>query len=634
MAISKEYPVNFTPRGLADAWDASDAFHGACRSLQNLVFDQSNPDLIACRPGVGSPITTFSGFTSPTAVTLLQVIGNYAIGLVSTSRLGSFDEPFVYNIATNTFSTITGTLSTNLPVTQPTTGDWITPTLEMVGNSIIMTHPGFNGNAQTGTFTASIAINTNLLVVTSAGTAGTAGALHVGANITGTNITANTAIIGFVAGSGTEGGVGTYILNKTYAAAVASESMTATSANYFGILDVTSMTNPVWYSTNTAVNPLPSVPSGVSNFNNRSYFICGNTVYYSDSLIPAQMTNAGQSLIVGDNTPIQCLVGLPVQTSTAGIVQALIVFKSFSIWQITGDAAITNSLSINFLSLNVGCTSPNTTVQTPIGLFFLGIDGAYYVSQLGQVLPLTKEPGKFTQDVQKPFQNIINPTRANAAFSGSIYRVSITTTINNLIQNVDYWFDVTVRRWNGPHTFGYDYIANYSNYFIVSNRTLGAKLFSSQYIPTITSVYNDNGTQLTVNMQTCFLPKTQNINVKQCIESTVELSSESQNVQYNLTSYGENFQILNSCAINASNPVYTWGTVGEGGSGAIWGTLAEGGSGAVWSTAAGNPITYFINWTQPLVFKKLAFQITTTSSYQVEIGAIFFKYIDCGYTNI
>ena len=552
MPSRKEYPVNFTPRGLADAWDSTESFHGACLSLQNLVFDQSNPDLMTSRPGVGTALTSFSTFTGASAVTIIQVVGNYAYGMVSTTRLGSFDEPFAYNLLTNTFTAITGTLNTNLPSTQSTTGNWNPPSMAVIGPNIIVTHPGFSGSG----------------------------------------------------------------------------------ANFFGIINISNVAAPTWTASNTATNALPSAPRWVSNFNNRAYFACGNVVYYSDALVPAKMTNAGQSLTIGDTSSVTGMSGLPIQTSTSGVVGSLMVFKGLSVWQVTGDASVTNSLALTFLSLNVGCVAPNTITQTPAGLFFIGIDGPYYISSLGQVLPLTKDPSKLVQDVQKPFQNIVNPGRANAAFTGSIYRVSLTTVINGMQQWFDYWFDVTVRRWSGPHTFGYDCISNYSNYFICSNTSLGAKLFASQYIPVPSSVYNDNGTQLNVLMQTSFMPKTQNINVKQVITTTAELSSGTNNIQYLFSAFGENFQLLNSTSINSSDPVYLWGTLVEGGSGLVWGTMSEGGSGKQWSSGLSNPVTYTIPWTAPLVFKKLSLTLTTASSYNIEIGSIFFKYIDTGYTNI
>ena len=552
MAIHKEYLVAFTPKGLADAWDSTEAFHGACKSLQNLVFDQSNSDLMSSRPGVGNPVSSFASFTGPTTITCMACVGNYLYGMVSTSRLGAFDEPFAYNLLTNTFTSITGTLVSNLPVTQPTSGDWTPPTMAVVGTYIIVTHPGFSG----------------------------------------------------------------------------------TGANFFGAINITTLSSPVWSTQNLATHALPSVPTCVANFNNRAYFGISNTVYYSDPLNPLNATNAGQSLTLGDTTPVIGLQGLPIQTSTAGVVGALTVFKQFSIWQIIGDAAISGSLALNYLSLNVGCVAPRTIVQTPAGLFFLSIDGPYYISSIAQVVPLTKDQGKLVQDVQRPFQSIVNPSRSCAAFTGSIYRVCIKTTVSGVVLQQDYWFDVTVRRWCGPHTFGYDNITQYSNYFILANSSTGAAFFNSQYTTSPTTTYLDNGAQVNVQLQTCFLPKTANINVKQVVESTIELASQNTAIQYNLIALGEQYQQLANVSINTLSLVNLWGTTAQGGSNLQWGTSLEGGSNGIWSAGQGNPTSVFINWPNPLVFKKIILQVNAPATNGLEVGSIDFKYSDTGYTNI
>src|SRR5215469_14721550 len=115
MGIANSYPVKFTPKGLCDAFDASDAFPGACQALTNLVFDQGNPELVVPRPGVGAALTTFGGFTSPTFVSVFIVIGVVAYGMVSTGRNPGFDEPFAYNVLTNSFITISGVTAGNVP---------------------------------------------------------------------------------------------------------------------------------------------------------------------------------------------------------------------------------------------------------------------------------------------------------------------------------------------------------------------------------------------------------------------------------------------------------------------------------------------------------------------------------------
>ena len=540
MASRKEYPVRFTARGLSDAWDSTNTFPGACKSLQNLIFDQANPELISARPGVGAALTNFAGFSSPTSISVHAVVAGVVYGMVATNRTAGKDEPFAYNLTSNTFITISGVTAGNVPNSLPISGNVVPPTMAVIGPKIIITHAGFSG----------------------------------------------------------------------------------VGSNFFGVIDITTPATPAWSAANTTVHLLPSVPTSVCNFNNRAYFSCSNTAWYSDVLAPTVMTNAGQSLTIGDTDIITSLTGLPIQTSSAGVVASLIVFKSLQIWQILGDAAVTGSLSLNFLALNIGCIAPRSIVQTPIGTIFAGIDGPYYISALGQVLPLTKDQNKSVQDLQRPFQSINNPGRAAAAFTGSIYRICLDSTIDGVAATNDYWFDADVRRWNGPHTFPYDCISQMGSYFVLSHRSLGAALFASSYLPSASSVYTDNGAAYSVNFQTAFFPKSQNINVKQIVESTIELSSVNSLLSYFVTAYDERFNILSSASVGLVGNSLLWG------GGTVWG------SGPVWSNSVNKGLTFTIPWPAPLVFKKIAISVTAVPSAALSIGTSYFKYIDCGYTNL
>ena len=537
MANQKSYPIRFTPRGLSDAFDATDTFAGACRTMQNLIFDQSNPEQIAARPGVGSPMTSFVTFTTPTFVSLQENVNGVIYGMVASALTAGYDQPFAFQIGVG-FISISGVTSGNVPVSLSTTGDWIPPSLAVIGAKIVVTHAGFSG----------------------------------------------------------------------------------LGSNFFGVIDISNPAAPAWSAANTSTHALPSVPTFVANFNNRAYFVCKNLAYYSDVLVPTTMTNAGQSLTVGDTSPILALSGLPVQTTSAGVVAALIVFKQFQIWQITGDAAITGSLAQNFLSLNIGCMSPRKIVQTPIGPVLIGIDGAYLVSALGQVMPLTKDYAKLVQDVQTPFQAIVNPTRAAAAFTGGIYRVCLDTTVNGQQVTNDYWFDIVTRRWTGPHTFAYDCASPAGNYFVLSHRAYGAALFNSPYLPTVTSNYNDNGVSITAILESSLFPKTQNINMKQVVESTIELSSLAQSISYTINALDEQHNQIGTAQANLVMNVPRWGA-------GAWG------SGLLWTASNNVPATYTVAWSAPLVFKKMAIQIIASANFYLSIGTFFAKYQDCGYTN-
>jgi hypothetical protein len=83
-------------------------------------------------------------------------------------------------------------------------------------------------------------------------------------------------------------------------------------------------------------------------------------------------TSGTQALTIGDTSSITALSGLPVQTTSSGVVQALMVFKASQVWQVTGDPAAVggSTLALNFISLNVGCSSPRSIALSPLGLYF------------------------------------------------------------------------------------------------------------------------------------------------------------------------------------------------------------------------------------------------------------------------
>ena len=73
--------------------------------------------------------------------------GTRVYGMVATDRNAGHDEPFVYENATSSFLTVTGITALNTPTSPPTIGDWVPPTLTVVGVMVVITHPGFDGSA-------------------------------------------------------------------------------------------------------------------------------------------------------------------------------------------------------------------------------------------------------------------------------------------------------------------------------------------------------------------------------------------------------------------------------------------------------------------------------------------------------
>lgn len=537
MAIRNGRPVRFTPKGLCDAFDATDAFPGACATLQNLVFDQGNPEIVVSRPGVGAAQTTFSSFTTPTFVSACIVIGNVAYGMVSTARNAGHDEPFAFDLVGGTFITISGVTAGNTPTSPATSGPWTPPTMAVISTKIIVTHPGFSG-------------------------------------------------IG---------------------------------SNFFGVIDISNPAAPAWSSANLATNGLPGVPTSVANFNNRAYYSVGNILVFSDVLVPTTRTNATQALTIGDTTPITAQSGLPVQTTSAGVIGALVVFKGSSIWQVTGDPA-TNNLALNYLTLTTGCIAPRSVVQGPFGIIFAGQDAPYVLNFLGVLSPLSHTPGNDgVADVQVPFQNTTQPSRISAAFAGNVYRVCVPTLIAGQQVTNDYWYDIRRKRWTGPHTFIYDCAAQFDNAFVLSSASQGAALFVSTSIPTPNSVYNDAGAAITSHLRSSSFPKTGAMAQVQVVESTIELSASGSSVNYNLTALDDQNGTLGSAFVVTTSNNTVWGSF-------LWGA-------ANWSSNANIPHVYTIPWADVLNFQKMAIDVSAASSNSVSIGTFFARYQDTGYTN-
>jgi hypothetical protein len=391
--------------------------------------------------------------------------------------------------------------------------------------------------------------------------------------------------------------------------------------NFFGVIDITNPAAPTWTDTNTATTPLTGVPTSVANYNNRAYFAVANTLQFSDVLVPTTRTNASQSVTLGDTTPVTGQSGLPVQTTSAGVIGALVAFKASQIWQVTGDPT-TNNLALSYISLTTGCIAPRSIVQVPFGICFIGIDAPYVLNFLGTLSPLSHTPGNDgAADVQVPFQNATTPSRIAASFSGNIFRVCVATIIQGVQQTNDYWFDIRRKRWNGPHTFTYDCLAQFGNNFVVSGIDHGAALFVSQSLPQIGSVYSDNGVQLISHERSSSFPKTGRMAEVQVVESTQEFASSGSAVNYNITALDDQGNTLNSTFIMTPAAGITWG------GGHLWG------DGSLWSSSAKVPHVYNIPWTIPLVFQKMALDITATSSNSLSIGTFFARYQDTGYTN-
>ena len=563
MAISKAQPMRFTPRGLTDAFDATDKFPGACQQLTNLVFDPSNPELVVTRPGVVQMVAfAQAGFINPQFISIQASVDTRIYGMIGTDLTVGFDEPFCYDTALQAFIPITGVTSSNVPVSPSTQGDWTPPTIASVGTMIIITHPGFDG-----------------------------------------------------------------------------------STHFFGWIDVTNPAAPVWNSGNTVTNLLPAIPQAVANFNNRAYFAVGNILWFTDVLTnPPTITNATQQLTIGDAGPVNALAGLPMQTTSSGVLAVLSVFKATQLWQVSGDA--TTALFLNYVSLTVGTNAPRSIAQSPFGLYFTSTGGPYFVDLLGTLRALTHSLQELEPDITTPFENAVTPSRWAAAYNSTIYRICGQTVIQGRQSTNDYWFDEHKRRWTGPHSFPYDCASAQAGYFVLSSANNPGVLIKSLPIQPINFTSSDLGTGYTVKLLSSTFPKVDWMAMKQVAESQIELAANACVVNVTVEAEDDQGNELGTATIPiVANGAAVWDQFnwGDGtlwgcpenvvwGGGAIWGTPPVG-SGVLWGSGLIRqiPHTYPVPWPAPLVFEKMQLQITTDQAANVSIGTFFARYQKTGY---
>jgi len=170
MATINSDVVRFSPSGLCDSLDETNTAPGGMAILQNLIPDPTTKNLWACRPAA-TPLTagpilpadfnadfntdfnSLSGGAGP--IVVIKAIGNLLYGMRNSITYSGYDEPFIFNLLTNTFVLVNNITSSNLPATQASSGDWAPPTIDTVGVNVIVTHPGFTGSNYIGWFNVS-----------------------------------------------------------------------------------------------------------------------------------------------------------------------------------------------------------------------------------------------------------------------------------------------------------------------------------------------------------------------------------------------------------------------------------------------------------------------------------------------
>lgn len=140
--LRNSQPLTWSPNGVTDSRDSSQAPKGSMAQLANLIPDPSTAQLWQCRPAI-TRLTNFPLFITPGFISAFHIAGDLGFGLIASGRTPGFDEPFCYNFVTQAFITVSGITGANVPASPQTSGDWTPPTMDIVGSKVVVTHPGF-----------------------------------------------------------------------------------------------------------------------------------------------------------------------------------------------------------------------------------------------------------------------------------------------------------------------------------------------------------------------------------------------------------------------------------------------------------------------------------------------------------
>ena len=519
------------PVGLSDARDGQMGFPGACKVLQNLIHDAASSYMLAPRPGATTIASALSGLG---VISVTLTLGTRIYGMAASTSISGYDAPFCYDTSTSSLVTITGATSSNTPVTQATSGAWTPPVMVLVGNYIVITHPGY---------------------------------------------TLTTGPVGLV---------------DLSTLAYSSGNLKQGTTNIF-----------------------TAVPNSVGSFYNRAWYAVGNVTYFSDALTPLVQTDTGQQLTLGTATEnITAFVPQGISTATQGILASLVAFKPNSVWQITGDwnfggSTTGGNLALNQLTASIGCTAPRTIQPTPAGIMFLAVDGIRTIPPLSMVV---SEP---QPDVVFPFYNCMDTSRACAAFSANMYRISLdTVTTTDIAGRFEFWYSLRTGKWTGPHTFPADTITPFGNSFVVTQNASVGTLFQSNAISSGSDTFTEGGAAVAYSINSTVVDMSPPMLEKASVEVTV-------NAVYGSSPFM--MQVLNadgSMAGTATGPVNvgrsTWGSF-------VWGA-------GTWGTSQYNSVSEPLNFPAPLVFKTPQFIITGNSVPGVRFGRFDFRYEALQYT--
>lgn len=375
---------------------------------------------------------------------------------------------------------------------------------------------------------------------------------------------------------------------------------------------------PLWDAGDTAINPLPSTPIGVGEFNGRAYFACGEDgIPFSDSLLGCVRTNASQALKPGNGLAVTHCVGQPLNTPiTGGIVQALYAFQGASaIQQITGDQ-VTGDLKMNALNVGTGTLGPASIVPTTIGMIFVSPEGLRMIDFNGNVSQPVGEAGS---GVTAPFINVFDPTRMVAGANGDVIRISVQNARTLGGTREEWWFDLARKIWTGPHSLQTSALAPYVDTFITAASDIPAMLYKSPCFPSGLVDYEEDGSTIVCRSRTALLPDTEAMCEHACPEGTIGMVLPSDKPML-VEALDENGALLGEVVIPGNFTMPLFGAASEG----AWGA-------GLWYAAKAFYNQFRLDWPQELVFKQISIRTTTTARFGHAIGALRLRYRKLGY---
>jgi hypothetical protein len=387
----------------------------------------------------------------------------------------------------------------------------------------------------------------------------------------------------------------------------------------FGVLDISNPASPTWTATNTTVNALPALPAWVANFGGRAWFLVNPATgqpgaYFTDVLAPTVITNANQVLTFDDNVPLTVAAGLGLYNQAGGIIQSLMVFKgATNIYQITGDFAL-NTIAKNSLSAATGTLSPLSVTPTSRGLTFLAPDGLRLIDFTAKI---TDPIGVDGEGVNAPFIASVVPSRVNAASNNNVLRISLQNGLAVGTPQQEYWYDISRKKWSGPHTFPASMIAPWNNTFIMTPVGVTGSLWQSDVVQSNTSTFVENGAQMAFNWTTVMLPDPKTMSEFAMIETTLNMALINGQQPVSVQALDQNGSVLGSVLLSA------------GGAGTQWGQFNWGQ--ALWGGAANALAPRPLQWTAPIVFRRLQVAAVGNLISGFKIGDLFLRYQQLGY---